>query len=209
MPRWTLVALGVAIWLVASLSAGGMGAAVATVMVSEFAARGGPSPSDVVDAEDGEIESQAMGETRPYTVHLPDFYARDTDERYPVWVVLDGSWNGPMTAEVARTFERAGLAPGHLVVAVENVARGRNTDLLPPGRTANGAEADRMIALAGSGRSDATVDLDLGPEDSPMRTHFDRGAVADTPGWTAKRIPGDSHSATPHPSTALQAPYSR
>ncbi|MFT4606044.1 MAG: putative alpha/beta superfamily hydrolase [Rhodothermales bacterium] len=72
-----------------------------------------------------------------------------TLRRYPVWVVLDGGWNGPMTAEVARTFDRANLAPGHLVIGVENVPRARNTDLLPPGQNANGVEggADALLAF--------------------------------------------------------------
>lgn len=279
MSRGKLLALGVAIWAVASITAGLVGAALATVLVTEFAERNGGSPSDAPDTEPVELVSQALGETRHATVHLPDFYARDTGTAYPVWVVLDGEWQGARTAELARTFDRAGLAPGHLVVAVENGPRSRNVDLLPPGREANGvaggadaflahletellpeidrryrttgarllsghslggvfvgyalaerpglfdagfamspsywvadgAEADRVIALAESGASDATVYLSLGDEDGPMRTHFDRVAAvaAETPGWTAEVIGGSSHRASARLSepAALRAHY--
>lgn len=133
MSRWKAAALVVAVCLISALAAGGIGAGMATVLVTQFAERDDTSPSDAPNTEDHELMSAVLGETRPYTVHLPDFYARDTDAAYPVWIVLDGSWRGPEAAEVARTFDRAGLAPGHLVVAVENVPRGRTQDLLPPG----------------------------------------------------------------------------
>ena len=281
MSRWKIVAIGFAIWLVASLSAGAIGAGMATVLVTQFANNNRPSPSDTSDFEELEIESAALGEVRHVTVHLPDFYEREVESRYPVWVVLDGSGNAPMSAAVARTFDRAGLAPGHLVVGVDNVPRGRNQDLLPPGRNANGvdggadallafletelipeietryrttdvrllsghslgglfvgyaldtrpdlfdayfafspsywvadgAEADRMIAVASAGVGDASVYLNIGDESGPMRAHFDRvaEAVAGVPGWRAEVVRGASHNATPRLSsaTALGWHYSR
>jgi predicted alpha/beta superfamily hydrolase len=241
---------------------------MATALVTQFTERNRESPSDAPNREEHELASALLGESRPYTVHLPDFYARDTDIRYPVWIVLDGDWRGPETAEVARTFDRAGLAPGHLVVAVSNVPRGRDQDFLPPGREANGAtggadrflafldsellpavdslyrttdvrllsghslggmfaayavaerpdvfdavfafspsfwvgdgaDADRLIDLATSGGTEATVYLNMGDERGPMRTHFDRLAAAldaaETPNWTTEVVEGTSHDAT-------------
>lgn len=151
MSRWKVVTLIVFVCLISALVAGGIGAAMATVLVTQFAEQNRPSPSDAPDSEDRELASAVLGETRRYTVHLPDFYARDTDMAYPVWVVLDGDTRGPESAEVARTFERAGIAPGHLVVAVDNVPRGRTQDMLPPGLpepvdgTTGGA--DRFLAF--------------------------------------------------------------
>lgn len=281
MSRWRVVALGIAIWLVASLSAGAIGAGVATVLVTKFANNQNSSPSDAPDWEEFAIESEALGESRHVTVHFPDFYARDLETGYPVWVVLDGTWNGPISAEVARTFDRADLSPGHLVVGVENVPRGRNRDLLPPGVNANGvdggadaflafietellpeiearyrttgvrllsghslgglfvgyalderpdlfdgwfafspsywaadgAEADRVIAVSESDSGNETVYLNIGDETGPMRTHFDRVAEAagGLPRWTAEVVPGASHGATLRLSSAaaLRAHYVR
>ncbi|MEM1054263.1 MAG: alpha/beta hydrolase-fold protein [Bacteroidota bacterium] len=128
--KLTLMILGVG--LVSALAAGGIGAGLATALVTQFQNNSRSSPSDVADRVEHALESETLGELRPYTVYLPDFYARDTDQTYPVLVVLDGSDRGTEAAQVTRAFDRADLAPGHLVVSVDNVPRGRSQDLLPP-----------------------------------------------------------------------------
>lgn len=79
MSRWKSVALCAAIWLVASLSAGAIGAGMATILVTQFANNDRSSPSDVPVSEDQTIASAALGDGRHVTVHLPDFYARDVE----------------------------------------------------------------------------------------------------------------------------------
>ena len=133
MSRWKAALLVLGVLLVSALAAGGIGAGVATTLVTQFANRDATVPSEAPDAEERELGSSVLGESRPYTVFLPDFYARDAGTAYPLLVVLDGRGNGEDAAHATRTLDRAGLAPGHLVVAVHNVPRGRSQDLLPPG----------------------------------------------------------------------------
>ena len=132
MSFWKTTALVLGVGVVAAVAAGGIGAGMATALVTQFTDEGPPGPSDVPDRETREITSAVLGETRHVTVFLPDFYARDTETNYPVWVVLDGARRGSESASAARTFQRAGLAPGHLVVSIDNVPRGRTQDFLPP-----------------------------------------------------------------------------
>ena len=152
MHRFKLAAALLGVGLIAAVVSGGIGAGMATALVTQLSNdRDRTSPSEAPDTEAHQLRSAVLGEARDVTVHLPDFYARDTGEAYPVLVVLDGDSRAPEAASIARTFARAGLAPGHLVVGVDNVPRGRTQDLLPPGLpepvdgTTGGA--DRFLAF--------------------------------------------------------------
>lgn len=79
------------------------------------------------------LQSRVLGERRGYLVHLPASYRHDSDRRYPVIYVLDGSSQDIHTAESAALLARIGLMPEVIVVGIPNVSgEGRQRDYTPP-----------------------------------------------------------------------------
>ncbi|MBW3672357.1 MAG: diguanylate cyclase [Acidobacteria bacterium] len=75
------------------------------------------------------LTSSILQEERPILIHLPTGYDRDSDQRYPVIYVLDGSSRDYPTAEAAGVLARARVIPHAIVVGIPNT--NRNRDLTP------------------------------------------------------------------------------
>lgn len=74
------------------------------------------------------LASDALGETRRYSVYTPRGYA-DGAEAYPVLYMTDGEWNFLQTAGLVDQLSRWARVPDMIVVAVHNTNRTR--DLTP------------------------------------------------------------------------------
>ncbi|MDH4350351.1 MAG: alpha/beta hydrolase-fold protein [Gemmatimonadota bacterium] len=129
MSRLKIAALVVGVGLIAATAAGGIGAAVATALVTQLYSR-------QVQSEDFEriaVESELLGETRDLRVRVPVGYDADPEARYPVLLVLDGGSHDGHTAHVAEVLFRLGLGKQVIVVGVTNGVAGRSVDFTPPG----------------------------------------------------------------------------
>lgn len=92
------------------------------------------------------LSSAVLGETRAYLVHLPEGYADQPDQRYPVIYVLDGSSQDLHTAASAALMARIGVLPGMIVVGIPNVSGpGRQRDYTPPGMRQDLDEDDTRL----------------------------------------------------------------
>ncbi len=79
------------------------------------------------------LTSKVLDEEREVIVHLPESYERDTDRRYPVIYVLDGSSQDGHTAQSAALMARISVMPEVIVVGLPNVSgEGRQRDYTPP-----------------------------------------------------------------------------
>lgn len=74
------------------------------------------------------LQSKVLGEDRAIAIHLPKDYAA-SNEKYPVFYVLDGEWNFHYTSALLGTLAEAGDIPRMILVGVIN--NNRNRDLLP------------------------------------------------------------------------------
>ena len=163
MSRWKVAALVVTAVIVSAVAAGGIGAAVATTLVTTFSNQA-PEPVPVVD-ESYDLWSDALSETRTLHVNLPADYADSTAGRYPLLVVLDGQGQAGRTAAEADLLARMGVAPPTVVVGIENTPGTRDAVFTPPGLM-EGARADQFLAfietellpdLADRYRTDSTI----------------------------------------------------
>src|SRR5262245_5639069 len=69
------------------------------------------------------IDSKVLGERRTIDVTLPDAYARDTAQRYPVIFALDGEFEGHIASTIATFYAGSSMLPNTIVVAVRNTHR--------------------------------------------------------------------------------------
>ncbi len=143
MSSWKTAALITAVILVSAVAAGGVGAAVAT-LVTTFA-NNAPEPTPVVD-ESYDLWSDALDETRTPHVHIPADYADSSRARDPLVVVLDGEGPSSTTAAAADLLARIGAGPRTVVVGVENTTGTRDQVFTPPGLM-EGACADAFLAF--------------------------------------------------------------
>ncbi len=94
------------------------------------------------------IPSTVLGETRVVDIQLPAGYAANPNRRYPVLVVLDGEFEFPIAAAMARFYASVTHLPPLIVVGVRNTDRTRDLTTAPaPGfakppevETAGGAD---------------------------------------------------------------------
>jgi predicted alpha/beta superfamily hydrolase len=100
------------------------------------------------------MESQVLGEKRRLIVHLPESYERESERRYPVVYVLDGSSHDVHTAGSAALLARDGMMPEVIVVALPNVSGGRPRDYTPPFIRQDTEKADSPM-----GRSDRFLEF--------------------------------------------------
>lgn len=137
----------IAVGLIAALAAGGVGAGMATTLVTGL--YNSKSTPPVEEAEEYVVLSERLGEERPYQVHLPTGYDPDAEARYPVLIVLDGDGQAPHTARTADMLARMGLAPKMIVVGVHNLYGMRDRDFTPPEIPFDGGpgRADRFLAF--------------------------------------------------------------
>ena len=92
------------------------------------AAQAAGSPVEIARAYT--IDSKILGERRTIDVTLPDGYARDTAQRYPVIFALDGEFEGHIASTIATFYAGSSILPNTIVVAVRNSHR--TLDMTPP-----------------------------------------------------------------------------
>lgn len=103
---------------------------IGTILVSEYL-RGNEEFAEGVTAT--KLFSKVLNEERELIVHLPEGYARNTEQRYPVIYVLDGSSQDIHTANSAALMARIGVMPEVIVVGLPNTsAANRERDYTPP-----------------------------------------------------------------------------
>jgi predicted alpha/beta superfamily hydrolase len=97
------------------------------------------------------IDSKILGQRRTIDITLPTGYARDTAQRYPVIVALDGEFEGNIASSIAKFYAGSSMLPNTIVVAVRNT--NRTLDMTPapvagftPPPDANGG-ADKFLAF--------------------------------------------------------------
>lgn len=101
------------------------------------------------------VTSRVLGETRTIDVTLPAGYDRNTGQRYPLLLVLDGEFKHQMTAAVALEYAATSQIPPTVVASVRNV--NRNRDLTPaptngfraPPEATQAGGAERFLAFLG------------------------------------------------------------
>ena len=115
-----------------------------------------------VEADDAPVQksirSAALGETRPYSVRLPDSYGLDPNRRYPVVYVLDGPSQEHHTAASAALMARVEVTPEVIVVGIPNLDdESRQRDLTPPAMRqvadeadSDGGRGDRFLQFIGT-----------------------------------------------------------
>lgn len=130
--KWLVSRLGLVV--LAGIVAGGIGAGMATAVVSAMNDR--PAP-DAPSFETVVIEAPELGESRELQVHLPESYSAG-DERYPVLMVLDGPSHAGRYSQLTEYLFRLGLGERMIVVGVNNGQAGRTADFTPPGMAVGG-----------------------------------------------------------------------
>ena len=75
-----------------------------------------------------QLRSTVLGQDRTLNIYLPDGYAKDSSDTYPVIYVLDGSANEdfPHIAGLAQFMNMYTLLPKSIVVGIANVDRGHD-----------------------------------------------------------------------------------
>lgn len=75
------------------------------------------------------LYSKVLDEHRKLTIYLPDSYAADSAQKYPVMYLLDGPQHIEYTASIMQHLNRLGYMPELLIVGIANTDRSR--DLTP------------------------------------------------------------------------------
>ncbi|WP_109261548.1 alpha/beta hydrolase [Hyphobacterium indicum] len=103
------------------------------LIVHIFLAVAAPAFANPIDAgnrtERFELDSSILGETREFLVRMPESYAREVQNEYPVLYVSDADWNFPLMAEWVEYLSHHGSIPELIVVGAVNVSR--NRDFVP------------------------------------------------------------------------------
>lgn len=79
-----------------------------------------------------EFQSNIMAEKRRVIVHLPLNYFKETDKKYPIMYVLDGTAQDQHTSDKISVLAAANLIPECIVVGILNSKGNRNRDQTPP-----------------------------------------------------------------------------
>ena len=79
-----------------------------------------------------EFQSTIMVEKRKIIVHLPLNYFKETDKKYPIMYVLDGTAQDQHTSDKISVLAAANLMPECIVVGILNSKGNRNRDQTPP-----------------------------------------------------------------------------
>lgn len=79
-----------------------------------------------------EFQSNILAEKRRFIVHLPLNYFKETDKKYPVMYVLDGTSQDQHTSDKIAVLAAANLMPECIVVGILNSKGNRNRDQTPP-----------------------------------------------------------------------------
>lgn len=103
---------------------------VGTILVSDYL-RGNEELAEGVTV--AKLFSKALNEEREVIVHLPEGYASNSEQRYPVIYVLDGSSQDIHTANSAALMARIGAMPEIIVIGLPNTSgANRERDYTPP-----------------------------------------------------------------------------
>jgi len=102
---------------------------LASLALPALAAAQADSGAPISRATSYHFASHILGESRVIDVALPAGYERDSVQRYPVLVVLDGEFEHEIAASIARFYATMSQLPPLIVVGVRNIDR--NHDYTP------------------------------------------------------------------------------
>jgi predicted alpha/beta superfamily hydrolase len=115
------------------------------------------------------LHSAIMNEDRRLIIHLPRNYALNTNDKYPVMYVLDGTSQDQHTVDKITVLADAGLVPDAIVVGIPNTRGNRERDQTPPFMKTN--VDDVNSPLGGGDKFLAFIEQELIPFiDSKYRT---------------------------------------
>ena len=104
-----------------------------------------PATPNLIDTS---IKSSLMSEDRRVIIHLPHKYEEDTNRRYPVMYVLDGTSQDQHTADKVEVLSDAGLIPAVITVGLPNTRGNRERDQTPPFMRTNVDDANSPYGRA-------------------------------------------------------------
>lgn len=99
------------------------------------------------DVHEHQLDSEVLGETRTFTVHLPASYGEQDAFSYPVLYLLDGESNAGWALAVSDFLSQSGATPELITVAVP-AGPTRTRDYLPAnagGDATSSGQADRFL----------------------------------------------------------------
>ncbi|NAS30714.1 hypothetical protein GTQ40_07005 [Flavobacteriaceae bacterium R38] len=99
-----------------------------TALIIEYSIQNDKYGDDVVQIT---IRSEIMKEERPIIVHLPESYTVNTNKKYPVMYVLDGTSQDNHTTVKIDIFSKVELFPEAIVVSIPNTRGNRSRDQTP------------------------------------------------------------------------------
>src|SRR5215831_4303772 len=102
---------------------------LASLALTTLAAAQADSGTPIPRATSYHFASRVLGESRVIDVALPAGYERDSTQRYPVLVVLDGEFEHEIAASIARFYATMSQLPPLIVVGIRNTDR--NHDFTP------------------------------------------------------------------------------
>ncbi|HKC48361.1 MAG TPA: alpha/beta hydrolase-fold protein [Gemmatimonadales bacterium] len=102
---------------------------LASLALPTLAAAQADSGTPIPRATSYHFASRVLGESRVIDVALPAGYERDSTQRYPVLVVLDGEFEHEIAASIARFYATMSQLPPLIVVGIRNTDR--NHDFTP------------------------------------------------------------------------------
>lgn len=111
--------------------------------VSSFAQDTGEN--EVSKPTNSTLRSAILNEERRVIIHLPRNYAINTNDKYPVMYVLDGTSHDQQTADKITVLSDAGLVPEAIVVAIPNTRGNRERDQTPPFMKTNVDDANSPL----------------------------------------------------------------
>lgn len=117
------------------------------------------------------LDSRKLGERRVVDIALPRGYS-ESEERYPVIVVLDGEWQFDVAASLAGFYATASMMPRTIVVGVRNTRRMHDMTPAPvpgfrvPPQVEDPGGADNFVAFLAD---ELVPHLDRSYRTAPMR----------------------------------------
>lgn len=101
---------------------------IATGLALEYSIQNGRYDDGVIQTK---ILSEQMNEERDVIIHLPENYKENSQKRYPVLYILDGTSQDAHTAEKVGILSKVAVFPEAIIVGIPNTSGNRSRDFTP------------------------------------------------------------------------------